>query len=332
MRQSGVLVILCVATLGCVGIQPLPDPRGALRSGQRLVVAVYPAPGPWIIDASDSKLESAAKISPVGVFMQGFQDEHTLGVSKDLQQYLPRPHFGIEVHDALLQSLRQTLSTKTVQTTLEAGLVPDQLTEWNRAKDQLDWRLRYYGPDPDAPAPRDYSRALTLDDALILDVNVSYGTSAGEDGKILPHISAASRVYRGDTSRLIWEHEDELVDSASSSTLSEFKLQPWDLTNRLEKLAPQLGAAVSGSFTKAFLGISTATVVSAPSPASRGGGLVPTSVFQQILSSSTVATVAASTPTVVGSTAPLASGGPSASGIIPLSTSSTTAPAIPTSH
>ncbi len=278
-----------------MGVQSLPDPHGALRPGQRLMVAVYPSPGPWIIDASDSKIESAAKISPVGVFMQGFQDEHTLGVSKDMQQYMPRPHLGLEVHDALIKALRLAISSKTVVTTTEAGIVPDQLIAWNKAKDQLDWRLHYYGPDPDAPAPRDYARALTLDDALILDVNVSYGTTASDDNKLLPYMSAASRVYRGDTSRLIWEHEDEVSDVTSSSTLAEFKVQPWDLTNRLEKIAPDLGKAVAASFTKAFFTpIPGATPAAGTTPGmspsqsgpgfggaqQHGGGLVPMSFFQ----------------------------------------------------
>ncbi len=291
MRRSALPLLASLFASACVSVQGLPDPRGALKPGQRLVVAVYPAPGPWIIDASDSKIESAAKISPVGVFMQGFQDEHVLGVSKDMQQYLPRPHLGLEVHDALVKALRVSVSSKTVQTTSEAGIVPDQLIAWNRAKDQLDWRLHYYGPDPDAPAPRDYARALTLDDALVLDVNVSYGTTATDDGKILPYMSAASRVYRGDTSRLLWEHEDEVSDVTSSSTLAEFKIQPWDLTNRLEKLAPTLGNAVAASFTKSFFGAPAVTAPGAPGAAPTGGagiglggpprgGLVPMSFFQ----------------------------------------------------
>lgn len=295
MRRLALPILLALSASACVGVQPLPDPRGALRPGQRLMVAVYPSPGPWIIDASDSKIESAAKISPVGVFMQGFQDEHTLSVSKDMQQYMPRPHLGLEVHDALVQALRVAISSKAVQTTLEAGIVPDQLIAWNKAKDQLDWRLHYYGPDPDAPAPRDYARALTLDDALILDVNVSYGTTATDDNKLLPYMSAASRVYRGDTSRLIWEHEDEVSDATSSSTLAEFKVQPWDLTNRLEKIAPNLGKAVAASFTKAFFApIPGATPAAGTTPGispsqngpgfggtqPRGGGLVPMSFFQ----------------------------------------------------
>ncbi|MDT1107437.1 hypothetical protein, partial [Pseudomonas aeruginosa] len=86
------------------------------RPGQRLVLAVYPSPGPWIVDAADSKAEAAAKISPVGFLMQSVQNEHTLTVSKDLQQYMPRPHYALAVHDAMLAALRATASTKTVQT------------------------------------------------------------------------------------------------------------------------------------------------------------------------------------------------------------------------
>lgn len=332
MRRLALVVLASLAAAGCVSVQSLPDPKGALKPGQRLVVGVFPSPGPWIIDGSDSKLESAAKISPVGVLMQGFQDEHVLGVSKDLQQYLPRPHLGLETHDALLKALRQSISSKTVQTMIEAGIVPDQLADWNRAKDQLDWRLRYYGPDPDAPAPRDYARALTLDDALVLDVNVSFGTTATEDGKILPQMSAASRVYRGDTSRLLWEHEDEVVDQTSSMTLSEFKLQPWELTNRLEKLAPALGTAVSASFTKAFLGVSTGTAPSGPPAASSGayagagfggrGGLVPLSMFQNL----TTAPPAGYPPAVAPSTAVLVAPSTAAPAALSPSTSAAVAP------
>ncbi len=328
MRRFALAVLAPLLASACVSVQSLPDPRGALKPGQRLVVAVYPSPGPWIIDASDSKLESAAKISPVGVFMQGFQDEHTLSVSKDVQQYLPRPHLGLEVHDALLQSLRQTVSSKTVQTTLEAGIVPDQLVAWNRAKDQLDWRLRYYGPDPDAPAPRDYARALMLDDALVLDVNVSYGTTATDDNKILPYMSAASRVYRGDTSRLIWEHEDEVSDATSSSTLAEFKIQPWELTGRLEKLAPALGEAVSTSFTKAFL-VATATA-NALSGGSKphDGGLVPMSLFQNQPPGAPAVSTATITPQTSAVSTTTAISETSAAPATPIVSTTTVIPAI----
>ena len=50
------------AVAGCVSVEQMPDPRGALGRTQRLVAAVYPAPGPWIIGSADSKAEAAAKI------------------------------------------------------------------------------------------------------------------------------------------------------------------------------------------------------------------------------------------------------------------------------
>jgi hypothetical protein len=301
MRRLALLALFAAAAAGCVSVAPLPDPKGALRPGQRLVVAVFPSPGPWILDAADSKAEAAAKISPVGFLMQSVQDEHTLKVSQDLQQYMPRPHYVLEVQDPLLASLKHAVSSTTpVQTALEAGIVPAQLVEWNKAKDQLDWRARYYAPDPDLPAPRDYARVLTLDDALILDVNVSYGITAADDGRLMPQMSAASRVYRGDTSHMIWEHEDEVTDVSSSATLVDFKLAPADLTARLEALAPKLGLAVGGSFSKAFFGTlltpSTMTVAGS-SMTAPSGGLLPASFFQHLPSTAAAAGVAPSTTT-----------------------------------
>jgi hypothetical protein len=302
MNRGALLLSISVALSACVSVQPLPDPRSVLRPGQRIVVAVYPSPGPWIIDATDSKAEAAAKISPVGFLMQSVQNEHILSVSKDLQQYMPRPHYALAVHDSLLSTLRTVMSTKTVQTTLEAGLTQGQLIDWNKASNQLDWRLHYYAPDPDQPAPRDYARALTLDDALVLDVNISYGTSATDDGNILPTMTAASRVYKGDTSRLVWEHEDEISDKTSSSTLAEFKLQPWELTHRLQQLSPALGTAVASSFVKAFLGESALATALSTSSASGitaspdGGGLVPASFFQN--SSTSTVSISVSTETI----------------------------------
>jgi len=332
MRRLAIPLI--AATLaGCVSVAPMPDPRGALGRDQRLVVAVYQAPGPWIIDAADSKAEAAAKLSPVGFLMQTVQDEHTLSVSKDMQQYMPRPHYGQEFQAALLKELQRRV-TGTLQTALQAGIVPAQLADWNKAKDQLDWRVHYYAPDPDAPAPRDYARILTLDDALILDVNLSFGTTASDDGRLLPEMSAASRVYRGDTSHMIWEHEDEVTDQTSSSTLVEFKLSPADLTNRIQALAPRLAAATAGSFVKAFgllpstaaaagasAGAGGASTTTARAFSAGGGGLVPMSVFQN-LPPSTAPFAPPSTSTAVAVSSAAAPGAPV------LSTSPVVAPVV----
>lgn len=330
MKRAALALLVAAAGAGCVSVESLPDVRGALKPGQRLVVVVYPPPGPWIVDAADTKGETAAKLSPLGFLMQTAENEHTLGVSKDYQQYLPRPRYHLEVQEPLLKALREASPGHAVQTGLEAGLVPAQLLAWNEAKDQLDWRLRYYAPDPSAPAPRDYARALTLDDALILDVNLSYGTSAPDEGPIRPSIAAASRVYRGDTSRLIWEHEDELVDTTSSATLVEFKIDPAGLTGRIETLAPLLGGRIAASFLKAF---SLAPSTSAPSipPGTiqtARSGLLPLSMLQGLTSGTT----AASTVPVAASTAPVAAPPAVANSTSPpVATPASSAPAVPPS-
>jgi hypothetical protein len=294
MRRLLPLAAFAAAVAGCVSVQGLPDPKGALKPGQRLVVAVYPSPGPWILGSADSKAEAAAKLSPLGFFVQTVENEHTDSVSKNLQQYLPRPRLGLAVQESLLKTLTTFRSSATVQTAFQAGIVPAQLADWNKSKDQLDWRQRYYTPDPDQPAPRDYAKILTVDDALILDVNVSFGTDATDDNKLFPVMSAASRVYRGDTMHLLWEHEDIVSDLTSSATMTDIQVQPSLLTDSLSKLAPVLGATVAGSFLKAFaLAPSTSAPLAASAPSS-SGGLVPMSFFQNA-STSTAAGVATST-------------------------------------
>ncbi len=280
MKLGPLPILLAAAAAGCVSVASLPDPRGALAPGQRLVVAVYPSPGPWIVAGADSKATAAAKLTPVGFLVQSTEDEHTLSVSKNLQQYLPRPQLDLMFQASLLKSLKTACSTNTVQAALEAGLTSDQLYAWNKASDQLDWRQRYYSPDPDQPAPRDYASVLTLDDALILDVNMSFGTAASDDDRLLPQMTADSRVYRGDTTRLLWEHEDVVTETTSSSTLTDYLESPGTLTDSLQKLAPALGAAVSASFIKAFaLAPSTSSFAPPVGAPPMGGGLVPMSFF-----------------------------------------------------
>jgi hypothetical protein len=302
MRRFLPIFAVVAAVAGCVSVEGLPDPHGTFKPGQRLVVAVYPSPGPWIVGSTDSKAESAAKITPLGFLVQSVEDEHTLSISKNLQQYLPRPRLALAAEESLMKALQAARSTQTVQTPVDAGIATAQMAEWNKSKDQLDWRQRYYAPDPDAPAPRDYARMLTLDDALILDVNVSFGTDANEAGNLVPQMSASSRVYRGDTSRLLWQHEDVVTDpSVSSATITDYMVAPAMLTESLKKIAPSLGSAVATSFLQAFTYMpSTSTPSVRLSTASAGGGgLVSMDAFAH-LSTAT----ASSLPLPPGSVAP----------------------------
>ena len=252
MRRLALPLVLVAASSACVSVAPPPDPVGVYQPGQRLVVLVYQSPGPWIPSDSDSKLESASKILPVGFAVQGLQDQHTLTVSKHIEEFLPRPRYDEEFQKTLLAEIRANVSTAPVQTGLEAGISPEQIQRWNRSRDQLDWRLRYYSPDPQNSAPRDYSQGYGLDDALVLDANLSYGTMATDEGAIHPYVSASWRVYRGLNSREVWEHVDDLADAVSTTTLVDIQSSPADFTARLELLAPALGKAVGHEFVRAF--------------------------------------------------------------------------------
>ena len=251
MRRLSLPLALAASLSACVSVEPLAAPRQAIAPNQRLVVLVYQAPGPWIIKEADSKAEAAAKVLPMGFLVQTVQDDKTLELSKDLQQYLTRPRYDHELEAALLTTLK-ALHSGSVQTAAEAGLSPSQLREWNSAKDQLAWRRRYYAPEYGASAPRDYSKVLSLDDAVVLEVNLSFGTEATDEGQIQPAVSAALRLYRADTTRLLWTASEILTLKSSSMTLSEFKAQPRELTQILEQLAPRLGEAVARSTAKAL--------------------------------------------------------------------------------
>ena len=251
MRRTSTLLAASTLLSACVSVEPLPDPRQVVAPKQRLVALVYQSPGPWIIKESDSKAEAAAKILPVGFLVQTVQDDKTLELSKDIQQYLPRPRYDRALEESLIKTL-QTLHSGPVQTGVEAGLAPVQLREWNSAKDQLDWRRRYYAPEYGAPSPRDYAKVLSLDDAVVLEVNLSFGTEATDEGQLLPAVSAALRLYRAGTSRLLWSREEMLTEKTSSMTLSEFRAEPRELTRILENLAPRLGEAAARSTAKAL--------------------------------------------------------------------------------
>lgn len=286
---------LAAALCACVSVEPLPDPRGAVGAKQRLVVLVAQSPGPWIIKESDSKAEAAAKLLPVGFLVQTVQDDKTLDISKDLQQYLPRPRYDRQLEAALLKTLK-TLHRGDVQTMSEAGVGAPQIREWNQAQDQLDWRRRYFAPETGPSVPRDYSKVPLLDDGVIIDVNLSFGTEATDEGQIMPALAAATRVYRADTARLLWRREDMLTDKTSSMTLAEFQLFPSELTRRLEALAPSLGEAVARSAAKALALTPPESAPPIPSaPASTGTVLSTTAAEGAVLSTTTPPIIAVST-------------------------------------
>lgn len=276
MRRSLIFVFFVSLIAACVTIEPPPDPRGAIKPNQRLIVMVQQSPGPWIVADPDSKAETAIKLMPLGNFLQGMQEDRINSLSKEIQPYLPRPHYAQAVETALIRALKAAHGGP-VQTAAEAGISPLQVRNWNDASDQLDWRRKYYFTDPDRPSPRDYSRILSLDDAVVLEVNLSFGLEPDETERTLPLLSAAVRAHRADTARMLWSREERLSDITSSTTLSEFRAVPTELTDRLYALSVPLGQKIAADFARdaGLLPPPPPVAVDAPPPAVYLNGSAP---------------------------------------------------------
>ncbi|MBI2386300.1 MAG: hypothetical protein HYV14_09835 [Elusimicrobia bacterium] len=267
MRRYPLFAVIALLLASCVTIEPPPNPRGAIKPGQRLIVMVLQSPGPWIVADPDSKAESAMKVLPLGTFLQGMQEDRINDLSKEIQPYLPRPRYDQAVEAALITALKAAHGGP-VLTSAEAGIAPLQRKEWNAASDQLDWRRKYYFTEPDRPSPRDYSKLLSLDDAVVVEVNLSFGLEPDEQGRTLPLLSAASRAYRADTTRMLWSREERVSDATSSTTLSEFRAAPVELTDRLQTLAVPLAAKIaSGLAQDAGLIAAPPPILAEPAPA-----------------------------------------------------------------
>jgi hypothetical protein len=249
MRRSLCFAVFVSLLAACVTVEPPPNPRGAVKPGQRLIVMVYQSPGPWIVADPDSKAETALKILPLGTFLQGMQEDRINEFSKEIQQYLPRPRYDQAVEAALISALKAAHGGM-VQTAAEAGIAPLQRRDWNAATDQLDWRRKYYFTDTGKASPRDYSKMLSLDDAVIIDVNLSFGLEPDEKDRTLPLLSAASRAYRADTARMLWSREERLSDETSSSTVTEFRADPVELTDRLYVMSAPLAGRIAASLAR----------------------------------------------------------------------------------
>ena len=244
MRRTLFFVVLASLAAACVTVEPPPDPRGTVKPGQRMIVMVHQSPGPWIVADADSKAETALKILPLGNFLQGFQEDRINDFSNEIQPYLPRPRYDQAVEAALIKALKSAHGGP-VQTAAEAGIPPLQRREWNTAADQLAWRRKYYFTDQARVSPRDYTKLLSLDDAVILDVNVSFGLEPDDQDRTLPMLSATSRLYRADTARMLWSREERLGDTTSSDTLTEFRAEPVHLTDRLYAMSEPLALRIA---------------------------------------------------------------------------------------
>lgn len=313
MRRSFTLAVLAAALASCVGVETPPDPRGAIKPGQRLIVMVFQSPGPWIVADSDSKAETALKLLPLGNFLQGMQEERINEVSKELQPYLPRPRYDQAVEAEMIRLLKLAHGGP-VQTAAEAGIDPRQRKDWNAASDPLDWRRKFWFTDAGRGSPRDYTKLLSLDDAVIIEINISFGLEPNEEERTVPVLSATSRAYRADTARMMWSREERLGDKTSSSTLSEFRAVPSDLTDRLYAMSLPFALQIAGGLARETGLIPPAPPILAPAATFVNGAPADISTAPvAAISPSTTAAQAPVTPAWPPITQPAPTAPPSAS-------------------
>jgi hypothetical protein len=260
MPKQSRFVALAALLGACVPIEEATIQRGMIHPRQSTLLLVYAAPGPWVMPLDDTKMENAAKFLPgLGMVVQSAQDDHAAKASDQLKAYLPPLKPEAWLYPALQTELGGIgFPGVWVSTGPECEITPELLGRFNRAQDTRQWRERYLLAEPaSVRAYRNYSTFLSLDDSLILEVNVQPAVLSAEDGVDFPALSAVSRLYRAGTMKLLWSHEDAVSDRTSGKFLQEFMAQPQALVSAYEKLAPQLAQAISANLKRSVPAAST---------------------------------------------------------------------------
>ena len=274
---------LCLLS-ACVSVDEPLVKKGLIRPGKRAVYFLYEAPGPWISMETDTKAESAAKFIPgLGLALQGAQNERDLKTSQSLGQYLPSWSLASALRPYLQSELAKAgVPVRWVEAGPAADISADDLRRLNRAKDALDWRVRYLTDDPEEKAPRNYAGFLQLDDAVIVEFNAQHGLLTDAQNEMYPWATVFIRIYRAGTMRLLWSHEESADLKGSSRNLYDYQSQPRVFLMGIEKLMPVLakktGAALAAAFgdpTWAPLPAPGVSGAGVPPPSSIGGGPAP---------------------------------------------------------
>ncbi|MBI5630247.1 MAG: hypothetical protein HY921_05130 [Elusimicrobia bacterium] len=232
----------------CVSLEEARLAPGAVRPGQKTVLLLYAGPGP-LVSAADSNVESAAKIVPgLGLVVQSAQDDRDLAASKDLARYLPawtpESAFYPRLQEALAVSGHPGAFIAQEQTDVPA----DSLRKLNEARDALDWRNRYFLPGLEGAHGRNYAAFLSLDDALIFEVNLLYGVASDEQGLMVPILGAAVKLLRPATLKTLWRQEFLAEDKPAAKSLYDFKAGPAQLTANWEKMMPELAQKIAAGY------------------------------------------------------------------------------------
>lgn len=223
---------------------------GAIQKDQRLLLLVFPAPGPFISE-DDSKGETAAKIVPgLALLVTDAQDQRDLKAAQDLQQYLPAWEPAGTFFAAFKEQVDALGQPGKLIAAEETDLPADTWVRLNQSADALDWQRRYFSPLPGHAVARNYSRFLKLDDAVVLEVNLAYGLNSDGEGLYTPMAKAVTKLLRASTMRQFWRHEDFVSDKAAARSLYDFKVKPGDLIFAWKRLLPLLGAQVAENLGK----------------------------------------------------------------------------------
>jgi hypothetical protein len=283
------LFLALLLPAGCIPIEEAPLSANAIRQGQRVVVIVYPAPGPLI----ETSAAAAEAVPGLGMFMQSVRNDRTRENSVLFAKYWPKPWSAETLfYPALIKELSSSGYAGRWLMPADANLSPDDLRPLNAAKDVVDWYARYYEPPEPGSTPRDYSRFRSLDEALVFEVSLRYGLVIGDNGSAVPTLGGAAAIYRADTMREMWRHSEVVQDSSGARHIDDFRANPKDLAPKIEKLMPQLAHALAASLhtrTSRLEGVPLAPEV-APSTAAASAAA----------SSATVRGIAPSTMTPVG--------------------------------
>lgn len=273
MTRFWSLALLFVA--GCVSVEEAPLQPAAIAREQRTVLLAYQAPGPFVLEL-DSKAESAAKVVPgLALAVQAAQDERDLAASKDLQMYVPRFDAAAAVLKTAAPAFAKTAHPGKWVTPEQAELSTGTLKALNAAPDVVEWKRLYYDPSP-RPG-RDYARLLSLDDALILELNIAPGVATDGEGGASPAVWGVAKLYRANSMRQLWRHEEVMQDDSKKRLLYDFKVKPQDLTDAWKELAPKLADQLAASYAQALAGVPSGAGSSPAGAAPMGGGLPPTS-------------------------------------------------------
>lgn len=254
MRKAA-LLLAAPLVAGCVSLEDHSRvAANAVRPGQRTIVVVYPSPGPWVIPDPDSKAESAAKTLPgLSQLVGAFQDERGLREAADLKQYLPRWNPVPALSEALLRDLAGSGFSGQFIPQAGSDLSDEQVRRFNRSADILTWQRTYFYEHPERGLSRNYAQILSLDDALVLEVNLLSGVQGNEDGNMVPTLWSSTRLLRANTLRPIWAKEEQAEDPGSARSMYEFKTLPKQLLDRWDALIPQLSLKIAASLSSAIV-------------------------------------------------------------------------------